>query len=340
MRARPGLIVASLAVAAAVAGCPEDEQCRVGTDCPSGICLSNGECGLSKPPDTGLVIAGNDAATEAPDAAEPAPPDASVAPRPDGGIAGCLPNGDGIITKAELPVVLGAHATFKVALDVPFDTAGTAQPDGGWLWDFSGTLAGDRDVVYSPKAIAGQWFATDFPEGEFTLRLASQDDTLGVYQAGTDVLSLWGMASEAHSVAATNFAYDVAVPVVAYPVKLSASWTGKGVIEGDYDGSSYHCDPTLLSCTPYPNCCIRHVYESVVDKAGKAKTPFATFEVLRIRNVVSFQMMAYGVWTTFKTVRSYVFVSECFGTVASIAAKDGETEDEFTEASEVRRLTP
>ena len=40
------------------------------------------------------------------------------------------------------------------------------------------------------------------------------------------------------------------------------------------------------------------------------------------------------------TTRSFLFVSECFGTVASITSGDGESRAEFTRAAEVRRLAP
>jgi hypothetical protein len=39
-------------------------------------------------------------------------------------------------------------------------------------------------------------------------------------------------------------------------------------------------------------------------------------------------------------VRSFLFVAECFGTVATITSQDNETNEQFDQASEVRRLAP
>jgi hypothetical protein len=47
--------------------------------------------------------------------------------------------------------------------------------------------------------------------------------------------------------------------------------------------------------------------------------------------------MPTGFSTT--TQITYSFVSECFGTVATIRSEENESDAEFTEAAEVRRLT-
>ena len=45
-----------------------------------------------------------------------------------------------------------------------------------------------------------------------------------------------------------------------------------------------------------------------------------------------------GIVTT--TIRSYVFVTDCYGAVAAMTSKDNEPNVEFTTASEVRRIAP
>ncbi|MGC4117338.1 MAG: hypothetical protein QM765_22815 [Myxococcales bacterium] len=368
-------------------GCPGTEKCRVGSDCASGICLSTGECGHRSYPDADLPINWPDTGEPAPeDASQPAGEDASVAevdgsvspgsdaeaPAPvDGGapkedasvttppdgsvslpdagpIQTCSANHDGVITKDELPVVLGAKATFVVAQNVPVDTVGVQQANGTVVWDLSGALSGDTKVEFSPTSLAGAWFESVFPGAQFSLRMAGSADTLGVLQATSDGLLLHGMVSPTESDGATKVQYlkddysedPAPVTTVAYPVQTGKTWTSAGILEGDYGGATYHCDPTLVSCTPYPNCCIRHVYESTADKAGKVITPLGTFDVVRIKNTIKFQTLTFGVWYGFRTVRSFVFVSECYGTVASMVAKDDESEEEFTTAAEVRRLSP
>jgi hypothetical protein len=40
------------------------------------------------------------------------------------------------------------------------------------------------------------------------------------------------------------------------------------------------------------------------------------------------------------STRQYVFVTECFGSVATVVSQPNETEIEFEDAAEVRRLSP
>ena len=64
----------------------------------------------------------------------------------------CQPNGDATITRAELP--LRPDSTRSTALcSMPgFDVAGTAQDDGGTLWDFDAVLAAGTDDSSPPDA--------------------------------------------------------------------------------------------------------------------------------------------------------------------------------------------
>ena len=77
-------------------------------------------------------------------------------------------------------------------------------------------------------------------------------------------------------------------------------------------------------------------YTSQVDARGTLRTPFAEFDVLRVRTdfvqTVNFTPIVRRI--------SYAFVTECFGTVAVINSMDNEDDPAFTEAAEVRRLSP
>ncbi|MBS1151239.1 MAG: hypothetical protein H6Q89_2937, partial [Myxococcaceae bacterium] len=76
-------------------------------------------------------------------------------------------------------------------------------------------------------------------------------------------------------------------------------------------------------------------YESLVDKAGQAVTPFAQFQVLRVKTVLTRTVALIPTVS-----RSYLFATECFGTVATINSNSGESQTEFSSAAEVRRLSP
>jgi hypothetical protein len=227
----------------------------------------------------------------------------------------------------------------------------------GTTWDFTPAMTGDHDVQFQPAALAGQWFAKDFSSGEFTLRMSGADDTLGVFEQSTGGLLLDGMASPAKAGTPTDFGFQkdeytsdaASIQTLGYPLKSGASWSSSGVIKGDYAGDTYNCDPLVIAnCTPFPTCCIRQTYTSTVDAVGKAITPYATFDVLRVKTAVSVDVLMYGVWTAAsdpstgvgENVIQYSFVSECFGPVAVVTSQKGETEDLFTTAAEVRRLAP
>ena len=76
-------------------------------------------------------------------------------------------------------------------------------------------------------------------------------------------------------------------------------------------------------------------YTMQVDRRGTAKTPFAEFDVLRVRTTMvrSFNTVPSV------TIRSFNWNTECFGTVATVSSTDNESSTEFTSASEVRRLS-
>ncbi|MEZ4314015.1 MAG: hypothetical protein R3F14_38830, partial [Polyangiaceae bacterium] len=75
-------------------------------------------------------------------------------------------------------------------------------------------------------------------------------------------------------------------------------------------------------------------YTSKVDAHGKAMTPYADFPVLRVGTDLT--RVGVGIYLT---TRTYAFVTECFGNVATVVSQYNETGEEFTSTSEVRRLS-
>src|SRR5688572_14155038 len=98
---RTHLLIAIAALQqAACAGGPTN-SCAIDDDCASGFCRADGTCGPAQ-----------DAGDEGDGGATPDGP------------TGCDPDHDGTISRAELPLVPGRTATFRVALDATIDTAG------------------------------------------------------------------------------------------------------------------------------------------------------------------------------------------------------------------------
>ena len=105
------LSVASLAIFAGGACSSSSPQCHVGADCASGACNANGQCVpmTTGGGDSGGADVGVDARAEA--AVEGG---VEASPGDDGG-SGCKPNNDGTITRAEVPMIAGLHASFLIA---------------------------------------------------------------------------------------------------------------------------------------------------------------------------------------------------------------------------------
>jgi len=294
-----------------------DRVCNADADCASGACRPDGTC---EPPAAGDAGGGVDGAVHD---AGPAPPDAgrdAGVPDVDAGPAGCVPDRDGVIRREEVPLGPGLRATFRVARDARFDTAGEPLGDGMRRWDVSGDLAGDHDVLVETRHLDGAWYADDFPGASYASRLSDGEDLLGVFELTGASLLLRGVVSPEGGLDRTNVSHDPEVETLSFPLELGARWSTDATVTGISSG--------VVATW-------RERYESEVDARGELETPFGTFDVLRVRVVLR---RTVGVVT--KVVRTYLFVSECFGTVASIVSRDDEPREEFTRASELRRIAP
>lgn len=317
-----GRVFAAAIVIAIAGGCADGgmERCRVGADCASGVCRSDGRCAM--PSGDGGVDPGLDADgivdASQPDDDGATPMDASAGA--DGGARVCSANGDGTITRAESPLRAGLHATFRVATDATISTAGTDRGDGTRAWDLSGALAGDTDVRRDLTPIGAAWYADEFPGAGWVARLSEREELLGVFEITDGALLLRGVVSPEDGLYRTRLTYDPAVAVLRFPLREGDTWTTESTVSGQALGVvSFYTE----------------TYTSTVDASGELRTPFGAFDVLRVRTVLD---RLVGALPT--RIRSYAFVSECFGTVATIASRDNETQVEFTRAAEVSRLSP
>jgi hypothetical protein len=125
------------------------------------------------------------------------------------------------------------------------------------------------------------------------------------------VVSLHGGATR------TELTYQPAVDVLDFPLEKGASWRTDAQVTGVTGGvASYYAESWV----------------NRVDDSGRLDTPYGTFDVLRVSVEVTDDQVT--------PTRSFLFVAECFGPVASIFSNPGETATEFTTAAEVDRLAP
>lgn len=300
-------------------GCagPEVVACRVGADCASGVCLRDGRCAGASASDAGSGDAGwaSDAGPAGADAGSDA-----------GTPMGCLPNHDGQIARHEVTFRAGLRATFRVSGEAAFDTAGAALADGGLTWDFTGALSGDAARLVETGALQGEWYEADFPDGGYVSELGQGTGLLGVFSATDDALYLQGIVSREDGLSSTRLRYEPWVTVLQFPLEAGASWETETTVSGRYNGFVIGLNLPLQS----------ERYQSTVDRAGEATTPYATFPSLRVRTVMTRSLN----FVPSLTLRTFAWNTECFGTVAVVTSRDNEPAAEFTTAAEVRRLSP
>jgi len=304
------LVVSILALVVSGCAAGSDKECATGADCPSGACNSAGACvPVSTPRDTGAAdtsAPNEDASTD----------DASTdAPR-----VGCSPNKDGTITADEVPITAGLKATFRVAENASFATAGVARGGGLRTWDLSVALSGDHDVLVTTRALAGNWYGSNFPGASHATELSLTSDLLGVFQTTASGLLLLGVVSPSDGTTKTELKYATPPAALQFPLALDKAWKVTSNVSGTASGiASFYTE----------------TWDAKVDARGDLVTPFGTFDVLRVRTILTRQ-----VGVTMTITRSFAFVTECYGTIATITSRANETQEEFTTAAEIRRLAP
>lgn len=274
--------------------------CTTDDQCPSHFCKADGTCGPAS------VV----------DAAGSGSGDASI----DAPSGVCVPNHDGKIERGELPMAPGVMATFRIATNATWNTAGHSNNDGSRTWDLTGQLANDADTPVTLGAPSGAWWAADYPGATYSAVLASGSDLQGVFKLDATGLVLLGVVSPSGGATKTELMYDPPAKILAVPFQAGDTWTSTSTVTGYLNGGfggSY-----------------TEQYDSSVDQVGTMTTPYGMFPVLRVAT----NLTRTSGFTTLLTKRSFSWAAECFGTVASVAGQDNATATEFSDDAEVRRL--
>lgn len=309
-------LVASTVLTSIACGDSEPRACRVGADCTSGVCGEDGRCVDGPAASSGSSGSGDaDAASDAGDGGA-LPPD-------DGGnlaLPGCTPNNDGVITREEVPIQAGLRATFRVAENVDVSTSGSPLPNNRRRWDLSGPLTNDASVLVETLPLTDKWYAPKYTSATYATQLRKSSDLLGVFETNADALRLNGVVSPSDGLTKTQLTNDPPVTMLQFPLSVGVKWTSDTSVSGTAQGF-------IMAYS--------EKYDAEVDLAGELVTPLGTFEVLRVRIDLT---RTIGFSTT--TSKSYAFITECYGNVASIASQDNEKDADFSRAVEVRRIAP
>lgn len=239
---------------------------------------------------------------------------------------GCVPNLDGKIEASEMQAFFGVSATFLVSPqgeERPVDIVGAMQVSGQRIWDWSADYASDQEAKFGASKVEGKWYADKFSGGEFVASFDAGHTIDAIYKSDESAIYLLGLAStEADPPEGrTLMPYVDPVAIYRFPLEVGGTWVSTGIVQ---DG--------LFKSLPYAG---KDIYEVKVDAAGELKLPHWSFtQALRVRVNATVQP-AVGASTSQRQVS---FLFECFGEVARATSRGGETEEDFTVASEVRRL--
>jgi hypothetical protein len=275
--------------------------CTTDDECPSHFCKADGTCGEA------MVDASMT--------------DTSDAPGSDGMTALCTPNHDGTIDAAEVTLKAGQMANFRIATDAMWNTAGMSNPNGSRAWDLSGALAGDADRVMTLGSPTSQWWSPDYPTATYATELSIESDLRGVFYVTNTESTLLSVVSPNGGTTKTELDYDPPAKILALPLTAGATWSSTSTVSGYAQGA-------IVAYT--------EKYESRVDQVGTMKTPYGEFPVLRVAT----DLTRTSGLATLLTKRTFSWVAECFGPVATAASQDFATGTEFTDNAEIRRLAP
>lgn len=239
----------------------------------------------------------------------------------------CLPNLDGQITAQEASPSFGATASYLVSplgATRRIDLDGKDNGDGTRLWDYSTDDALDQAIRIGPTSIEGKWYASAFDNpSAFSTPLDAAGRNENILAIDESSLKLLGVASteENGPSGKTLFVYDPPIEFYKFPLTPGTRYESTGVIRnGTFQNIPYAGEDT---------------YAVEVDGIGEVRLPdLIATQVLRVRITVTVAPAA-GVATT---TQQTSFLSECLGEITRATSKPGETEKNFSEASEVRRL--
>jgi hypothetical protein len=306
------LALCPLNLAACAAGSNKaGEACDAGSDCESGAC-NDGTCvgGDGGGGQGGAGAEGGGGSSAGGTAGEGG--------SASGGAGACAPNHDGRIERDEVPLAAGLDAKFRIATNVTFSTA-SSLVEGTPTWNLDVALAGDHGSLVETLPLAGTWFEATFPGATYASRLSDTEELLGVFEITGEALLLRGVVSYEDGPTKTELEYEPAVTVLSFPLEVGTTWSTDATVTGFANG---------VFGVYYES------YDSEVDSRGDAITPFSTFDALRVRIDLT---RTAGIVVTQKT---FAFVTECFGTVATVQSQLGETGSEFNDVAEIKRLTP
>jgi hypothetical protein len=238
----------------------------------------------------------------------------------------CVPNLDGQIDASEIQAVTGVPVSFLINPAGSTRTvalAGEVDGNGKRSWALSTDYADDQLLKVSASPLAGRWYAGSFPGGQFVLPLDASGRTESVFANDGTTLLLLGFASAqaAPPEGKTLLPYQAPVALTRYPLTVGKTWVSIGEVRNG-----------TVRGLPYAG---RDTYRVAVVAAGQVLLPDLTFtQALRVTTALTTEPSVGAV----QQHRQSSWFFECFGEVARASSAEGEQQDDFTTATELRRI--
>ena len=239
----------------------------------------------------------------------------------------CLPNLDGQIDATELAPAFDIAVSYvisPVGEDRAVNLAGKKDAKGAIAWDFSPDFATDKALVLTATKVAGKWYASSFPDGDFASPVDTAGEIYGVYSATDKAISLLGVASvvEKPKKGKTLLVYDTPIDIYRFPLTPGSTWTSTGTISMG-----------IINGLPYASVDTYEVKDAAI---GSLALHDLTFE--QVHKIETKVTLTPSVGGAPQTTWQVGFASECFGEVTRATSHIGEATANFTKAAEVRRL--
>ena len=235
----------------------------------------------------------------------------------------CVPNRDGQISADEIQIATTAanYIESPAGVSRTVNSQGTGDASAR-RWDFSTEFSDDQDITVTPTVLGAQWYASQFPDGEFIIDPGSGLDA--IYSKDDRGLWLWGTASHVDMPASakTIIRYPTPVPALRFPV-----------VVGNTDDITVAITGATIAGLPFVGT---DRFQIAVADAGQVEVPYVRFSpALKVTTVVT--RIANPGGATFVR-RSLSFLFECFGEVVHIDSAVNEANPDFTNAALLRRF--
>lgn len=299
-------------MALALEGCSDEVyMCTGASDCPTGELCSDGVCTPVITSDTGAgdvsIDAGRDAAA-----------DQIVWPDlPPGDGPSCKGNANGTIERSEMVLAVPTTLAYTMGTAVTVDLKGSTS-GGKTVWDLTGAASDDHTETMKLAPVPS-WSATKFPKADYVSLLDKKLGTLGVFRVTQSAMKLMGAISGKASHG--RITYTTEVDLLRFPISPGDTFSTSTTATGYWGlATIYNTEKHTVQVLGF----------------GDVKLPKITLPSVLVK--ITMEQYVYSNPFLKSTTTLFLFISECYGTVARVVVNGDPGGSTTFEARERWRL--